>query len=76
MPEDALMAGSYVVCRSDGLRRHDVRTEFHKDWSNRSKFGDGAKQIHRDHGDLKSQLLLSQNKEKGKVIPVIGRGGL
>jgi hypothetical protein len=39
-----LMGGIYEVRRSDGLRCHDIHTEFHKDWFMHSKVDRG---IHR-----------------------------
>jgi hypothetical protein len=50
------MGGIYEVCRSDGLRFHDINTKFYGEWFSNSKVDRGDEQTHRQHGDRISPL--------------------
>jgi hypothetical protein len=66
----SLMGGIYEVHRWDELRCHDIYTKFHNDWFRHSNVDRGESRTHRQHGDLISILLFSQNKESGlKTLP-------
>jgi hypothetical protein len=60
-----LMGGIYELRRCDGLRCHDMHTKFYEyiDWFSHPKVGFGWAHSHRQHCDLISLLLFSQNKE-------------
>jgi hypothetical protein len=64
------MGGVYEVLRSDGLRCHDIHTEFHTDWFSHSKVDMGGGYTDTQHGDRISLFLLFQNKESRlKITP-------
>jgi hypothetical protein len=57
-----LMEGIYGVSRWDGLRSHDIHTEFHKDWFRHSKVDQG-RHTDRQHDDGISLILFFKNKK-------------
>jgi hypothetical protein len=70
-----LIRGIYEVRRWDGLRCHDIRTKFNKDYFRYLEVERGI-QTHREHGDLISLFLFFQNKESRLKImkqEVLGR---
>jgi hypothetical protein len=63
-----LMGRIYEVHRWDGLRCHDIRTKFHKDWFSHSKVDRvWDTKAHRQRGDLVSLFLFFQNKESRRT---------
>jgi hypothetical protein len=73
-----LMGEMYELCRSDGLRSHDIDTEYHEDWFSHSNVNKGDThtdtQTHRQQGDLISLFLFLQNKESMiKTEPTLGK---
>jgi hypothetical protein len=58
------MGGIYEVCRSDGLRCHDIHTKFHKEWFRNSKV-DAGTHTHRQQGDLINLLYFFKIKKVG-----------
>jgi hypothetical protein len=62
------MGGIYeVVCRCDGLKCHDVRTKFYKDWFKHSKVDSEGIHRHTDKMETACLLLYFHSKEVYEV---------
>jgi hypothetical protein len=66
-----LMGWIYKIPRWDGLRGHEIRAKFNKDWFWHSKF-DGGYIIHKQHVYHISLMLFFQNKESRLKNPSEG----